>query len=255
MPLSNCGPLPPPPCDIATATHEGSNVSALAASGARLWSRDLGSPVSRLEVADLDADGGHEVVIGLKTSIKIFDRAGTNIWSAGENTKLRTFIIGHLLRHDPALQITALWNDESRSDLSTYDAVGHGLSTYRHVGRLQYIAIDRPTSHHDFMIIAVGTDNEAGASLGIDQPLGSVLVLDKHSKLRWKGVLLPKTERVTKLAVVRHDKYSRDITLSTTGGEIHLDFDGNVLANSSHRVTFKVLPHKKRRARTSHVKR
>jgi hypothetical protein len=256
MPLSACaGPPPrPPPDDVARAAYDGSNVTAFSASGARLWSRDLSGPISRAEVADLDGDGSHEVVVGLNTSIKVFDRAGTNIWSADESMKMRTLLIEHLLRRDPSLQITVLWDDrqQSRSSVSTYAASGERLSTYSHDGRLQHIAIDRPTSHHNRRIIATGTDNRGGAIFGINKPLAGVLMLDMNRKLLWKGVLFPPSERIARFDVVSRDKYSREITLSTTEGhEIHLDFDGNVLADSSHRVTFKLLPRKARRARAS----
>jgi hypothetical protein len=256
MPLSVClgPPLPPPPGDVVRATVEGLNLSAFAADGARLWSRAANGRISRVEVADLRADGSHEVVAGTNGSIKVFDRAGTNIWSADESGKVRSFLVDHLLRHDPTLQITALWNDEreSRSSISTYDAGGQRLSTYSHQGRLQHIAIDRPTSRHNRRIIATGTDDAAGAVFGINKPLAAVLVLDTNGKLLWKGVLLPPTERVARLEVVSHDKYSRGITLSTTEGyAIYLDFDGNVLANSSHHVTVKVLPRRARHARAS----
>jgi hypothetical protein len=177
----------------------------------------------------------------------VFDRAGANLWSTDENGKLETFAIDHLLRHDPTLQITGVWNDPRESRVSTYDAGGGHLSTFTLHGRLQRIAIDRPTTRHNFRIIATGTDDDAGASLGIHQPLATVVVMDTKSKLLWKGVLLPPRERVARLEVERHDKYSRDITLWTADGhKICLDFDGNVLPNSSRHVTLKILPPRRR---------
>jgi YD repeat-containing protein len=245
MPLCVCvGPPPPsPPGDVARATYDGANLSAFGADGGRLWSRSVSSHISRVEVADLGGDGNHEVVVSTNASIRVFDRAGTNLWTATERGKLETFLIDHLLRHDQTLQITAVWNDERESHVSTYDASGRRLSTFDHRGRLQHIAIDRPTSRHKRRIIATGTDDEAGAILGIHKPLATVLVLDANSKLLWKGVLLPAAERVARFEVVSRDKYSRDITLSTTEGyEIDLDFEGNVLAKSSRHVTLKVMP-------------
>ena len=70
-----------------------------------------------------------------------------------------------------------------------------------------------------------------------------MLVLDTKSEVLWRGVLLPPRERVARFVVVDHDKYSREIKLFTAEGyEILLDFEGNVLANSSHRVNLKILP-------------
>lgn len=245
MPLCICvGPPPPPPQgDVARATYEGANVTAFASDGRRLWSRAVSGEVSRVEVADLRADGNHEVIVATNASIQVFDRAGANLWSANESGKLETFIIDHLLRHDPTLQTAGVWNGDHESHLSTHDAGGGHLSTVTLHGRLQRIAIDRPTTRHNFRIIATGTDDDAGAILGIHQPLATVVVIDTKSKLLWKGVLLPPRERVARLEVERHDKYSRDITLWTADGQkICLDFDGNVLPNSSRRVTLKILP-------------
>jgi hypothetical protein len=57
---------------------------------------------------------------------------------------------------------------------------------------------------------------------------------------------------VAQLKVVSRDKYSRDITLSTTEGhEVDLDFEGNALATSSRQVTLKVIPRHTRRGRAS----
>jgi hypothetical protein len=260
MPLSVCaGPPPlPPQDDVARATHEGANVTAFTSDGRRLWSRAVGGDVSRVEVADLRGDGNHEIVVATNASIQVFDRAGVNIWSANGNGKLATFVIDHLLRHDPTLQITGVWNGDRESHVSTYEADGGRLSTFTLHGHLQRIAIDRPTTRHNFRIIATGTDDDAGAILGIHQPVAAVFVINTKSKLLWKGVLLPPGERVARFAVERHDKYSRDITLWTTDGhKIRLDFDGNVLASSSPRLTLKVMTrHASSRAkgRTHHVR-
>ncbi|HEV7486738.1 MAG TPA: caspase family protein [Thermoanaerobaculia bacterium] len=254
MPLCICVGVPPPapPGDVARATHEGANVSAFASDGQSLWSRAVARNISRVEVADLRGDGNHEVIAITNTSIQVFDRAGANLWSTDENGKLATFAIDHLLRHNPTLQITGVWNSDGESHVSTYDAGGGHLSTFSLHGRLQRIAIDRPTTRHNFRIIATGTDDNAGAILGIHQPLAIVLVIDTKSKLLWKGVLLPPGARVTRFEVERHDKYSRDITIWTTEGrKIRLDFDGNVLVNSSHRFTFKIIPLQGRRVRAS----
>jgi hypothetical protein len=243
MPLCSCvGPPPPPPRgDVVRATHERANVTAFGSDGERLWSRAASGHVSRADVADLRGDGNHEVVVATNASIQVFDRAGANIWSASEGGKLDTFVIDHLLRHDPTLQITGVWNGDRESHVSTYDAGGGHLSTFSLHGRLQRIAIDRPTTRHNFRIIATGTDDDAGAILGIHQPVGTIVVLDTNSKLLWKGVLLPADERVARVEVESRDKYSREVTLSTAdGNELYIDFDGNVLANSSRRVTLKI---------------
>jgi len=243
MPLSSCvGPPPPsPPGDVAHAIHEGATVSAFASDGARLWSRAIGH-VSRVEVADLGADGNHEVIVATDTSIQVFDRGGVNVWSSNEPGTLDFFLVGHLLRHDPTLQITGIWNDAHESHVSTYDAAGSHLSTYSLHGRLQRIAIDRPTSRHNFRIIASGTDDDAGAILGIHKPLATVLVLDAKSRLLWESILLPPLQRVAAFEIISRDKYSREIALRTADGHpVYLDFDGNVLANSSRGVRLTIL--------------
>ena len=124
-----------------------------------------------------------------------------------------------------------------------YDAAGAHLSTYSLHGRLQRIAIDRPTSRHNFRIIATGTDDDAGAIFGIHKTLATVLVLDSKGKQLWKGVLLPAAERIARFEVVSRDKYSREIILLTREGhEVHLDFEGNLSAKPPHGVTLKILP-------------
>jgi nucleotide-binding universal stress UspA family protein len=251
MPLCLCvGPPPPsPPCDVARATHDGANVTAFGSDGARLWSRVVSGSVSRVEVADLRNDGNHEVIVATTTSIDVFDRTGANVWSANESGELETFVVAHLLRHDPTLQITAVWNGDRGSHVSTYDAGGAQLSTYTLHGRLQHVKIDRPTSRHNFRIIATGTDDDDGAILGIPKTLATVLVLDSKGKQLWKGVLLPAAERIARFEVVSRDKYSREIILLTRDGhEVHLDFEGNLSAESSHGLTLKILP---RHARAS----
>jgi hypothetical protein len=186
-------------------------VTAFASDGRRLWSRAVSGDVSRVEVADLRGDGSHEVIVATNASIQVFDRAGVNIWSANESGKLETFLIDHLLRHDPTLQITGVWNGDRESHVSTYEAGGGRLSTFTLHGRLQRIAIDRPTTRHNFRIIATGTDDDAGAILGIHHPVAAVLVINTKSKLLWKGVLLPSDERVARFEVERHDAASRQV--------------------------------------------
>jgi len=166
--------------------------------------------------------------------------------------RLHAFVLDHLLRHDPALQVTTLWNDDDRSLIATYNAGGQCISKYAHHGRLQQVVIDRPTSRHNRKIIAIGTDDDAGTLFGIRKPMAALVVLDNYGKLIWKGVVMPSAERVAKIAVTNHDKYSREIAIFTiTGDEIHIDFDGHVLATSSPRVTLKVLPHRRRHTASS----
>ncbi len=117
MPLCVCAgpPLPAPPGDVVRATHDGANVTAFGSDGARLWSRVVRGSVSRVEVADLRNDGNHEVIVATTTSIDVFDRTGANLWSANDTGQLATFLLGHLLRHDPTLQITGIWNGDRES--------------------------------------------------------------------------------------------------------------------------------------------
>lgn len=241
MPLCTCAgpPPPPPPADVARATHDGSTVTAYAADGMPLWSRKLGERIARVEVADLHADGSHEVIVGAAHGIHVFDRAGTNTWSATAAMALHMFVIDHLLRHDPSLQIAVAWNDErvSRSVISTYNADGERLAAYNHHGRVQRVAIDRPTSRHNRRIIAIGTDENSGA------PVAALLMLSNNAELLWKGVVVPATERLVGLDIANHDKYSREIILSTKAGEtIHLDFDGTTLESSSGRLKLQIVP-------------
>jgi caspase domain-containing protein len=245
MPLALCGGklLPPPPGNVDHAEHEGSTVSAFSANGAHLWSRTVNGSIASVRVADLDADGSNEVVVAADTLVA-FDRTGNPAWSAAEGTTLRTILVEHL-RRGLGLQVIALWNDErtSRSRVSMYNAKGQRLSTYENAGRLDHIAIDRPTARHGRKIIITGVDDRAGWSFGIRHPLAVVSVLDTNSKPVWAGVLLPPAERIARFRIVDSDNDStRDISLMTaTGSAIDLDFVGHVL-KTSRQVTLKILP-------------
>lgn len=249
MPLAACAspPGPPPPGNVDRALSDGSNVVAFSADGRRLWTRDLGAPVSRVEVADLDADGSREVVAGAQT-IVVLDRMGKPVWSAGEGNLLG-FLVDDLSLRGPSLEVLALWDDagSARSRVSRYSAQGLRLSTYEHPGRLQHIAIDRPTLQHDRKVILTGVDDQAGSSFGVPHPLACVTVLDLNGKPVWAGVLFPFTERIARLEIVDSDNDSRrDISLRTaTGQALHLDFAGKVLAKSKL-ITLELLPRKTR---------
>jgi len=221
IPLATCGgpPSPPQPGDVARATHEGAKVSAFGAGGGHLWTRDAGARVERIEVDDLDQDGSHEVVVGTATSIEVYDRGGTMLWSVREGASLHAFRVARSLRRDPTEQVTAVW--ERR--IATYNAAGQRLATYDFTGDLREIDIDRPTSHHAWRIIASGPT--------------TLLVLDSKAKPKWKATLRPKSEHIAHIDVVKRDKYQRDIRISTSEGHvICVDFDGNVRPNSSGAV-------------------
>lgn len=246
MPLAMCvgTPPPPPPRDVGRAAGEGSKVTAFASDGMLLWFHVMRSGISRLEVADLDDDGSHEVVVGAGSSLRVFDRTGASVWSTDETMTLHTFVIDHLLRRDPTLQITTIWNKDDQSVVAAYSANGQRRFRYVHHGRLQYLTIDRPTPHHNRRILAAGTDSEAGTAFGVHKPVAALVMLDGNGELIWKGIVMPATERLMRVTVANRDKYSREITLATASGEkIQLDFDGKVLARSSQQIRFKVLPH------------
>jgi caspase domain-containing protein len=236
MPLCNCvGQSPPPPEDVARAAGDGSTITAFATDGRQLWSHRVDGTIAHVEVADLNGDGGHEVVAGTGHALYVFDRAGRNLWSTVETMTLRMFVIDHLQRRDPTLQIVAAWNDEraAQSVISTYDGAGERLSAYTGNGELQRITVDRPTSRHNRRIVVTGKDREGKVTL---------LMLDSHAELLWQGILLPASRHLVRLGIGNRDQYSREITLFTSAGEtLHLDFDGNTLEKSSADVKLQVL--------------
>lgn len=248
MPLCSCigPPPPPPPADVDHATSNGTIIRAFGSDGSPLWSRAMNEAITSVRVTDLDGDGSHDVLLTTAHGMHLFDRAGRNVWSVTGKMTLQTLAIDHLVRHDPTLQIAAAWNDhpESRFVISTYNAAGKLLSTYNHRGNAQHMAIDRPTSHHNRMIIVSGT-SDAGASFGTRKPPALLVMLNSKAELSWEGMLLPPTERLISLQTASRDKYSRDITLSTNDGEtMHLDFDGNTLERTSTRLKLQLLPRK-----------
>jgi len=238
MPLAFCqGTRPaPPPGDVATVATDGSAISAYSANGALLWRRSVGGIVRRAEVADLDADGNHEVVAGADT-ITVFDRDGKLRWAAEQHTTLRQFFIADLVHGQRGLQIAALWSDgKSASRVSVHPADGQRPRSYDHPGLLQSIAIDRPTSHHGRKIIVAGIDERAGATFGTDRPHSTVALLDAKLERVWAGVLVPSSARIRRLEVVDYgNDAKRDIFVATAGGDsLYLDFEGNVLNGNDH---------------------
>ncbi len=233
MPLSICHgpPPPPPPGNVARAVTDGSTVAAFSANGKRLWQHSVDGLVTRAEVADLDADGSQEVVVGANT-ITVFDRVGLRRWSAQQDTTLRQFLVQDLSRQDQGLEIVALWSDgSSASRVSLYAADGQRLLSYDHVGHLQSMVIDRPTSRHTRKIIVAGIDDKPGATFGTDRPHATVALLDSKLERVWAGVVVPRSARIRRLEVIDFDNDTkRDIVVSTTGGEtFQLDFAGKVL--------------------------
>src|SRR6185369_6976792 len=126
---------------------------------------------------------------GTTTSIAVFDRGGTMLWSMNDGSKLRAFRIAPMLRRDPTRQIVAVW--EGR--IAIYNASGQRLSTYDFDGDLRRVDIDRPTSHHAWRIIASGPT--------------TLVVLDSKAKQEWKATFRPETEHIARLNVVNRDKY------------------------------------------------
>ncbi len=253
MPLSMCAgpPRPPPPGNVAHVEYEGAIVTAFSAEGTQLWQRDVKTHIVRARVADLDADGSREVVVGAD-AITVFDRIGARLWSVKEGLTLRELLVDDLLAKARGLQVVALWSDgRSTSRVSIYAGGGQRFSAYDHRGPLTQIAIDRPTSRHRRKIIVAGIDDQAGSSFGTQRPVASVFMLDAKSERVWAGVLFPFEERIARLEIVDQDNDAkRDISVSTASGSTFvLDFSGNVInrRNSSERLQFKLLSRTARR--------
>jgi hypothetical protein len=232
MPLSLCWQAPGASLNRAGPTRvatDGSSVTAFGADGAKSWQRDVGGRILRAEIADLDADGKQEVVVGVAQPGKIvaFDSAGNRLWSAEEGMRLRRFITGDLFRKHTR-QVVGLWVDDRSpaSRLSIVGSDGGRLSSLDHTGHLQHVAIDRPTARHAPKIV-VSTAN-------------SVFVLDPKrvatGSYVWYGAVYPRSA-IEKLEIVDHDHDGRrDISIATAeGNTFFLDFDGNVLTTRKTR--------------------
>lgn len=255
MPLSQCTarePLPPIGNPVRAAIL-GSFVTAYDKRTTPLWHYIPRGPVVDVKIADLEADGANEVVIGLRGdraqagSIAALGRDKTDLWTAdsgaGIPMNLEALRIGPIFFGDKADRIVALWSDplSSSSRITIHGAGGKLEAAYTHPTPLNHIEIDRPTTRHALKIIATSAD---------------ALFLFDPKKLAapvWSRRLASPGNTIKKLRVADSDNDARrDIAITTTRGTSRFDFSGNPLGTGQADAQWeKIAPTKIRRPKAA----
>ena len=214
MPLSQCWRTP---SMRIRASVDGSIVNAYSEDTRPLWRKDLGAPIVHTEVADLDADAFPEVAVGLRDRIVIFDRDGKELWTRrGDAMTLATFTTGDLFEKRTN-QIVALWNGEHTSRLTVLDSEGNELSHFNDDGRLQHVAIGRPTNMH-------------APKIAVATSMRVLLLHARKAKREWQRSLDSTGDAIRGLRVEDGNLDSRrDIAITTRGGMTWFTFDGKIV--------------------------
>jgi hypothetical protein len=236
MPLASCKPearqmgLFAQPL-ISGAKVTGSLLEVFDQSGKRLWHEQVPGFVGFM-VEDIYGGGRKVVILGRNTGensgeIKVIDEAHNVKWIS-TTSRITQFDVDHLYWGDHKQQIVALLQGDRATHIVVYDYNGEIRADIPYPGQLQHVRIGRQTGSHAPKIIATGVSDSlanghrGGASI--------VLVLDtKRRKITrlWQGTVTP---AVVKIAITDYDdNHENDISLETSSGVVHLDFDRNVI--------------------------
>jgi hypothetical protein len=201
------------------ASSQGPIVSLFGSDGSRMWSADAGEPVAQVAVTGerpprvvAGIRGGH----GRPGRIVIFDRDGNVVGRTEDAMPLRTFVV-HDVFHSPTPRIIAIWCDDAAatSRLAIYGTDGQIVSSYEHRGRLQHLAVDRPTARHTPKIVVAGTDARGAAVILVFDPRGV-----QNEKPLWSGTIQPRGETIRQLELVDGDvANTREIAITTRSGD------------------------------------
>jgi hypothetical protein len=234
MPLSLCWRTcsDPSTCGVSHVAHHGSIVEAFASDGKPVWRRNAGANVERSEVVDLDADATNDVVIATRQGVTVLDTDGNPLWSAHDGALL-ALAVGDLFRKHTR-QLATVWRAEgsATSRLTLFSAEGHRLASFDFAGRLDHVAIGRPTSHHAPRIVLGGKDAHG---------VPTVFLLDpkkvERGKAIWSGHLAPKDDLIQRIEIVDFDRNGKsDIAVTTANGQtLALDFKGKVIGRAGKR--------------------
>jgi hypothetical protein len=232
MPLSQCWVQchDPAACRVSRVSLEGSKFAAFRSDGTEAWRRDAGEDIQTAVVEDIDADGINEVVLATKKGIRAFNADGNPLWSATETMPLQATAVGDLFR-DHMREVVTLWKNRDSSRIAVYSAEGERLSLFDYPGRLDHVAIGRPTNHHAPKIVVTGKSGEATVVL---------LFAPKNvsrGKPLWSGQITPRNETVQRIEFKDYEGCGKgDIFLTTSdGSQLILDFKGRVVAHTSLR--------------------
>ncbi len=261
--------------DDATVAVELSQPSSLEVSGNRvevydrlrhlLWQHTASGEIAEGLLADLDSDGGNEVVVSVggegsdAGKVLAFDFRGEILWSrdtqrasiydgahSGRFGVVR-LAVGELFeRGRPVIVVVSA---DARgwpvSQVTLLDAGGTFLASYWHPGQLRDLELIRSSTDQPWRILIGGFNNDLGPSYSGEGPAYGLFLLDPlevqgeappyHGEIGrgtqlWYGVLSPKGHRVDQLTARDVDGDGiREIMVMTAGGdEIHLSFDGRL---------------------------
>jgi hypothetical protein len=255
MPLARCSMPLRQYQGPARVQLEPQAIAAFDKSGEFLWRKPTGGAIADAVVADLDNDGANEIVANVDGKLAVFDAKGDPRWNADTNApgnydgggtlRVAKFVVGDLFRRDK-LQVVTLSVDESRkpsSRVAVFDVDGKLLGAYFHPGRLQYLAIASPTSHHAPKIVVAGSNERLQETVTECSPCKSVFLLDPKEvsgeappylgKLGfgtqvWYGYV--QAASIDGMEIIDCDRDGkRDIFLAVPNGRLSVDFNGHII--------------------------
>lgn len=234
-----------------------------------LWAERVSGRIVRGEVADLDADGSMEVVVGVGAGgedtglLMAFDAQGRRLWATsttatynyagGRSGRLavRDLLVADLFGTGEK-QVVALAADEQgwyQARLTVIGAGGEFLSSYWHPGHLTHVAVGGAAPGSPKRIAVAGINNDLGRRFSGPGYPRVVFLLDprntageappylgaagRGSQL-WYSVILPKEQNIARLDIIdREPDGTPEISVWTETGHIfYLDFQGNLVGRA-----------------------
>lgn len=236
MPLVNCRKFAAPIAgNPFSAIVEGSVVTVRDVDRKPLWRRELDG-VLDTAVADLDADGAREVVIGFSDGrLRTLGRDGKLLSEtrsgSGIAMPLRRLYAGPLFWREDEESIVALWTDPAaRASRVVILGAGDSLkAAWDHPAAISQLEVGRPTDRSG-MKIALGSAD----TLFLFHPkhLGS-------GKPEWSFRTTSGTG-IQSVAITDADgDQRREIAVKTAAGTTYFTFDGDILPNSTPRAEWR----------------
>lgn len=241
MPLAQCWRSPQLEIRVVV---DGAALRAYSLDTRFLWQKQFLDTVTKAEVADLDADGFPEVVVGFQDRIIVLDRDGEELWThRQEGMSLRTFITADLSRKHTN-QIVALWTDERspRSRLTILDSDNHEQNAYECACLLDQVAVGRPTNMHAPKIAVTSRDTTQHRTLA-----SSLFLLHPKTLLPVWRKTLSAAISIKHLTIADADADNRsEILVTTTNGTTRVTIDGKSVTGPDAHLWQDANPKKRR---------
>lgn len=178
-----------------------------------LWEHDFPAPIHNASAADINADGLQEIVVAYNDTIEAFNDEHKSLW---QHTLpgLRKFITANLLEKH-AREIAVLTDNA----IYLIDGDGKILGNYNASAPILDFAVDRPTAHWDYRIIAITAK--------------SLFVIKPHAIPRTEWRIDTKDAILRKLTIIDYDNDSyRDIVVKTSHGDGRFTFKTAVIGKA-----------------------